>query len=59
MELAVMHICLFKSILEKSKFCKEQEVAQLLLDNLQKEYNELNIHASTHGKKLKQDLNKA
>ena len=58
-ELAIMHVCLFKSILEKYNFCKEQESAQLLLNNLQKEFDKLNMYASAHGKKLMQHLNKA
>ena len=31
----------------------------MLLNNLQKEYNELNMCTSTHGKKLKQDINES
>ena len=36
-KLAIVHIRLFKLILKKFNFCKEQEVVQLLMDNLQKE----------------------
>ena len=51
-KLAIMHIQLFKLILNKCNFCKEQEIAQRLLDKIQMEYNELNTCASTRGKKL-------
>ena len=57
-ELAIMHIRLFKSILDKCNCCKKQEIAQITLDMLQLEYNALDMHASTCGKKLKQDLEK-
>ena len=59
MKLAIVYVCLFKAILKKCNFHEEQEVAQLLLDDLQKEYDELDMRASAHGKKFKQELNKA
>ena len=58
-ELAIVHVWLLKLILDKCNFREEQEVAQLLLDNLQLEYNALDMRASVHGNKLKKDLNKA
>ena len=58
-KLAVMHIRLFKSILDKCNFRKEQEVAQLILNNLQQEYDALDTRASAHSKKLEQELDKA
>ena len=58
-ELAIMHMHPFKSILEKCNFHKKQEVVQLLLDDIQKEYMDLNTCTSTHGKKLKKDLEEA
>ena len=46
-------------ILEKCNFHKEQEIVQLLLDDLQKEYDALEMCTRPHGKKLKQELDKA
>ena len=58
-ELAVAHVWFFKSILNKCNFHEEQEILQLLLDDLQKEYNALDTCISTHGKKLEQELDEA
>ena len=38
-KLTVVHVLLFKLIVEKYNFCKEQEIVELLLNNLQLEYN--------------------
>ena len=56
-KLAVAHVRLFKSIIDKCNFREEQEILQLSLEALQKEYNSLDMRASAHGKKLKKDLN--
>ena len=57
-ELAVAHVWLFKSIIDKCCFCKEQEIVQLSLKALQKEYNSLDMRASAHDKKLEQEFDK-
>ena len=59
MELVIVHVCLFKSILEKCNFHKEQKIVQMLLNNIQKEYDMLKMHTSSCGKKLKQDIGEA
>ena len=58
-ELAIVHVCLFKLIQDKCNFSKDQEIAQLMLNSLQIEYNALDMCASMLGKKLKQDFDEA
>ena len=58
-ELAIAHVRLFKLIIDKCNFRKEQEIMQFSLNTLQSEYDALETCASARGKKLKQDLDKA
>ena len=58
-KLAVVHVWLFKSIIDKCNFRKEQEIAQFSLNTLQSEYDALETRASARGKKLEQDLDEA